>query len=151
MKEKSLSRLRLLATPSTAAHQAPLSMGFSRQEYWRGVPFPSPGDLPNPRIKPESPVLAGRFFTTESPGKLPGNIYPFPKLIWLGIHFCLETTSFLGVCVPCTSFESSLKCKWSRSQGSQDPPPVPRSRNGGGANAKASRSFCFFMPGDQRE
>ena len=97
--------------PNGLACQAPLSMGFSRQEYWRGVPFPSPGDLPNPRIKPESPVLAGRFFTTESPGKLPGNIYPFPKLIWLGIHFCLETTSFLGVCVPCTSFESSLKCK----------------------------------------
>ena len=51
------------------ACQAPLSMGFSRQEYWNGLPFPSPGDLPNPGIKPTSPVLAGRFFTTEPPRK----------------------------------------------------------------------------------
>ena len=54
------------------AHHAPLSMEFSRQEYWSELPFPTPGDLPNPRIKsmsPASPVLAGRFFTTVSPGK----------------------------------------------------------------------------------
>ena len=44
---KSLSRVQLFATPWTVAHQAPLSMGFSRQEYWNGLPFPSPGDLPN--------------------------------------------------------------------------------------------------------
>ena len=44
-------------------------MGFSRQEYWRGLPFPSPGDLPDPGIEPVSPALAGGFFTTESPGK----------------------------------------------------------------------------------
>ena len=59
-------------TPWTVAHQAPLSMGFSRQEYWRGLPLPSPGDLPDPRIEPPSPVspaLAGRFFTTEPPGR----------------------------------------------------------------------------------
>ena len=52
-------------TPWTVAHQAPLSMGFSRQEYWNGLPFPSPGDLPDPGIEPESPALAGRFFTAE--------------------------------------------------------------------------------------
>ena len=46
----------------TAAHQASLSMGFPRQEYWRGLPFPSPGDLSDPGIKPMSPALAGRFF-----------------------------------------------------------------------------------------
>ena len=46
-----------LATPGTVAHQAPLSMGFSRQGYWSGLPFPSPGDLPNPGIKPRSPAL----------------------------------------------------------------------------------------------
>ena len=51
------------------ACQAPLFMGFSRQEYWNGLPFPSPGDLPNPGIKPTSPVLEGRFFTTEPPRK----------------------------------------------------------------------------------
>ena len=44
------------------------SMGFSRQEYWSGLPFPSPGDLPNPGIQPESPALAGRFLATEPPG-----------------------------------------------------------------------------------
>ena len=52
-----------------AAHQAPLSMGFPRQEYWTGLLFSSPGDFPNPGIEPVSPVLAGRFFTTELPGK----------------------------------------------------------------------------------
>ena len=50
-------------------YQAHLSLGFSRQEYWNGLPFPPPGDLPNPEIKPASPSLAGRFFTTEPPGK----------------------------------------------------------------------------------
>ena len=60
---------------ATVAHQAPLSMGFSRQEYWSGLPFPSPGDLPNPGIKPTSPALqgvsciAGGFFATEPPRK----------------------------------------------------------------------------------
>ena len=56
------------ATPWTVARQAP-SMGFSRQEYWSGLPVPSPGDLPDPAIEPESPALASRFFTTEPPGK----------------------------------------------------------------------------------
>ena len=50
--------------------QAPLSVGFPRQEYWGGLPFSSPGDLPNPGIEPVSPALAGIFFTTEPPGKL---------------------------------------------------------------------------------
>ena len=61
-----------LVTPWTIAHQFPLSMGFFRQEYWSGLPFPSPGDLPDPGIKPASlvsPALAGGFFTSESPGK----------------------------------------------------------------------------------
>ena len=58
-----------LMTLWTVAHQAPLSMGFPRQEYWSELPFLSPGDLPNPRIEPSSPALAGRFFTTELPGK----------------------------------------------------------------------------------
>ena len=56
-------------TPRTEALQAHLSMGFSRQEYWSGLPFPPPGDLPDPGIKPASLALAGRFFTTEPPGK----------------------------------------------------------------------------------
>ena len=58
--------------PNGLARQAPLSMGFSRQEYWGGLPFPSPGDLPDPGIEPESlmsPALAGGFFTTSATGK----------------------------------------------------------------------------------
>ena len=57
VKVKSLSRVRLFVTPQTVAHQDPPSMGFSRHEYWSGLPFPSPGDLPDPRIKPRSPTL----------------------------------------------------------------------------------------------
>ena len=58
--------------PWAVAHHTPLFIGFSRQEYWSGLPIPSPGNLPNPGIKPESsvaPALAGGFFTTEPPGK----------------------------------------------------------------------------------
>ena len=55
LKLKSLSRVRLFVTPWTVVYQAPPSMGFSRQEYWSGLPFPSPGDLPDPWIKPQSP------------------------------------------------------------------------------------------------
>ena len=58
------------ATPWTIACQAPVSMGFPRQEYWIGLPFPSPGDLTNPGIEPRSSSFVGRFFTTEQPGKL---------------------------------------------------------------------------------
>ena len=63
------SHVRLYAMQRTVASQAPLSMGFSRQEYWSGLPFPSPGDLPDPGIEPVSlmsPALAGRFFTTST-------------------------------------------------------------------------------------
>ena len=68
------SRVRLFATLWTVACQDPLSMGFSRQEYWSGLPFLPPGDLPNPGIQPSSPALIGRFFTTEPPGK-PAHVY----------------------------------------------------------------------------
>ena len=64
------SRVGLFAVLWPVAHQAPLSMGFSKQEYWRGFPYPTAGDLPNPRIKRASltsPALGGRFFTTEPP------------------------------------------------------------------------------------
>ena len=54
-----------LVTPGTVVHQAPLSMGFSRQEYWSGLPFPSPGDLHNPGIKPRSPALQVNSLLTE--------------------------------------------------------------------------------------
>ena len=69
VKVKSLSRVRLFATPWTAAYQAPLSMGFSRQQYWSGLPFPSPGDLPNPGIEPGSPALQTDALLSEPTGK----------------------------------------------------------------------------------
>ena len=89
VKVKSLSRVRLFMTPWTVAYQSPPSMGFSRQEYCSGFPFPSPGDLPNPGIKPRSPALqadalpsdaflyqgnprADSFEKTLMPGKIEG-------------------------------------------------------------------------------
>ena len=68
VKVKSLSRVRL-CDPWTVAHQAPPCMGFSRQEYWSGLPFPSPGDLPNPGIEPRSPTLQADALTSAPPGK----------------------------------------------------------------------------------
>ena len=72
MKVKSLSPVQLFAAPWTVAHQAPPSVGFSRQEYWSGLPFPSPGDLPDTGIKPRSPSFQAGALTSEPPGK------PFP-------------------------------------------------------------------------
>ena len=63
------SHVQLFATLWTVVCQTPLSMEFPRQEYCSGLPLPSPGDLPNPGIKPLSPALAGGFFTAEPPGK----------------------------------------------------------------------------------
>ena len=66
---KLLSRVRLFATPWTVAYQAPQSVEFSRQEYWSGLPFPSPGDLPNPGIESRSPALQPDALLSEPPGK----------------------------------------------------------------------------------
>ena len=64
-----LSRVRLSATPRTAARQAPLSMGFSRQEHWNGLPCPPPGDLPYPGTEPRCPALQVDSLPSEPPGK----------------------------------------------------------------------------------
>ena len=77
-----LSYIQLFVTLWTVAHQVPLSTGFSRQEYWSGLPFPSLGDLPIPGIKPGYPVLAGGFCTTEPPGK--------PIYLWMYTHTCIH-------------------------------------------------------------
>ena len=69
MSAKSLQLSQTLQNPGTVAHQTPLSVGFSRQEYWSGLPCPPPGDLPDPGIKPTSlmsPALAGVFFTASA-------------------------------------------------------------------------------------
>ena len=68
-KMKLLNRVRLFAAPWTVAYQAPPSIEFSRQEYWSGLPFPSPGDLPNPGIEPGSPALQADTLSSEPPGK----------------------------------------------------------------------------------
>ena len=72
---KLLSHVRLFATPLTVARQVFLSMEFSRQEYWSGLPFPSPGDLPNPGIEPESPALEADTLPSEPPGKPQNHLY----------------------------------------------------------------------------
>ena len=69
MKVKSLSRVRLFVTPWTVACQDPPSMGFFKQEYWSGLPFPSPGDLPDPGIEPRSPALQADSLLSKPPGK----------------------------------------------------------------------------------
>ena len=82
MPVQSLNHVPVFVTPWTISHQAPVSMGFFSQGYWSGLPFPPPGDLPNPAIKPISPVssaLAGEFFTTEPSGKLFNNIMSEPN------------------------------------------------------------------------
>ena len=66
---KLLTLVRVFATPWTVAHQPPLSMGFSRQDHWRGLLFPSPGDLPDPGIEPGSPALQADALPSEPPGK----------------------------------------------------------------------------------
>ena len=74
------SRVQIFATPWAVARQAPLSMGFSRQEYWSGLPFPSPGDLPDPGIEPWSPTLLADSLPFEPQGSLLWS-FPPPYLI----------------------------------------------------------------------
>ena len=88
MKVKSLSHVQLFVTPWTVAHQAPLTMEFSKQKYWSGLPFPTPGNLPDPGIEPTSlasPELVGRFFTTAPPALEPAHVLsPGTKLkVWV--------------------------------------------------------------------
>ena len=70
-----LSRVRLFETLWTVAYQAPSSMGFSRQEYWSRLPFPSPGDLPHPGVEHRSPAFQADTLTSEPPGKPPKSCY----------------------------------------------------------------------------
>ena len=83
----------LFATPWTVARQVLLSMGFPRQEYWNGLPFPPPGNLPDPGVEPTSPTLVGGFFTTEPPGK------PIPFITY-GVTGCLWRCSTWSVFLP---------------------------------------------------
>ena len=87
------SRVQLSATPWTVVHQAPPPMGFSRQEYWNGLAFPSLRDLPDPGIEPTSlmpPALAGRFFATSTTW----------EALWWGVQFSSATQSCPTLCDP---------------------------------------------------
>ena len=82
---KSLSHVRLFATPWTVAYQVPPSIEFSRQEYWSGLPFPSPGDFPDPGIEPGSPALQADALPSEPPGNRCG--YIFVYFSWSFLYF----------------------------------------------------------------
>ena len=129
------SHVWLLVTPWTVAHQAPVSMGFSRQEYWTGLPFPSPGDLPNPGIKPGSPALRTDFLLSEPPRKpqVPIkseyirdawniDLWLISSTLYLIIlvlpgFVCTET---LSCCFPCPPLYRGVR--WVRSMGNWVPP-----------------------------
>ena len=121
-------RVRLFATPWTVAYQAPPSMGFSRQEYWSGLPFPSPGNLPDSGIEPWSPTLQADGLTSEPPGKptlyielLKMSFFPFAMAlvdhcsmsapssyftqnhgIYSSIHPCIYLITYLHLYLLCT-------------------------------------------------
>ena len=83
MEVKSLSRVQLFTTLWTVTHQAPPSMGFSRQEYWSGLPFPSPGDIPDPGMEPRCPALQADALTSELSGKPKMEVESAKFLFWL--------------------------------------------------------------------
>ena len=111
---QSLGRVWLSATPWTVARQAPLSMEFSRQGRWSGLPCPPPGDLTNPGIKPVSlvsPALAGVFFTTVPPGKSQLTLY----LNQMNESYQLRENRYIGVWLYCVT--ESLREQQSQQKG----------------------------------
>ena len=136
---KSLSCVQLFVTPWTVAHQAPPSMGFSRQEYWSGLLFPSPGDVPNPGIEPLSPALQANSLPSEPPGKPiqckcyvnckysinavwivatwqihvllfgTSGIFCCPRYFQFEVDWC-RNCEYRGLTVPCFTF--CLECLW---------------------------------------
>ena len=114
-----LSHVRLFVAPWTVARQAPLSMKFSRQGYWNGQPFPTLGNLPNPRIKLvslASPALAGRFFTTSATWEAPlyflalfYNFYTFTDNLDV-VYYSLESESESEVAQSCPTLCNPVDC-----------------------------------------
>ena len=125
---KSLSHVRLFAIPWTVAYQAPLSMEFSRQEYWSGLPFSSPGDLPDRGIKPGSPALQADALPSELPGK------PYVML--------LHTIMLKGF--PGVSDHKESACNVG------DPGSIPGSgKSPGEENGSPLQYFCLENPVDR--
>ena len=102
VKVKSLSRVQLFATLWTVAYQAPLSMGFSRQEYWSGLPFPSPGDLPDAGIEPGSPAFQADALASEPP------IYNVVLLSSDSVISTYTHTHIYYICCCCSVAQSCL-------------------------------------------
>ena len=105
-------RVRLFATPRTVAHQAPLSMGFSRQEYWSGLPCPPPGDVPNPGIESMSlmsPALAGGFFTTSASWEAQSSPPPpLNQVLWASLPEVPSKHDSINMCAD--DLNSLLSC-----------------------------------------
>ena len=94
-------------TPQTVAHQAGFLVEFPRYEYWSGLPFPSPGDLLDPGIRPASPALASRFFTIEPPGK--PHVYIYPLFFWISSPLrSLQSTAYHSTAYPVLRSRFSL-------------------------------------------
>ena len=103
---KSLSRVRLFETLRTVAYQAPLSVGFLRQEYWSGLPFPSPGDLPYPEIKPRFPALQADSLPSEQSGKPRTRKKPYKnytEMSFKTLSQIISCTSWGWQCSQCVS------------------------------------------------
>ena len=98
-KVKLLSRVWLFVTPQTVAHQPPPPMEFSRQEYWSGLPFPSPGDLPDPGIEPRYPALQARHFTIWATMEVLRKWKAISLLIHLVVSFFLFWAFFSYLCL----------------------------------------------------
>ena len=114
MKVKSLSRVRLLATPWTAAHQAPPSMGFSRQEYWNGVPLPSPGELCLSSVQFSRSVVSDSIRPhSRQPTRLPGPWDSPGKNTGVGFYFllqCMKVKSESEVAQSCPTLSDPMDC-----------------------------------------
>ena len=115
---KSLSHVLLFANPWTVAYQAPPSMGFSRQEYWSGLPFPSPGNLPNPGIEPRSPALQADTLTSEPPGKpysfrIQTNFFAVTKLFnfhGIFVLWCMQSYQWWIYFMKTVAFKIQIWC-----------------------------------------
>ena len=105
---KSLSRVRLFVTPRTVAYHAPPSMGYSRQEYWSGLPFPSPGDLPDPGIEPRSPAFQADTLPSEPPQKPVHSMVLGNCIIKCIHHYSIIHSSFTVLKISCSAYSPPL-------------------------------------------